>query len=184
MGLALGHVPAGETENLQTQEDLCTIKTFIRRYTVKRLRKSAFNHLADALTDNAEPSLAQKALFQKCFTIAQERKEEFEDILSQLNIDNNLEEIYCGILFETFSDAVNLGRILTFAAFSAELVAHCSLQGREDLAFEVAGWEADLLTQQRLDNWVQRQGGWASLAREIIGNNSSDSHDIAVATTH
>lgn len=165
MGLAIGafnvHVPAVGADHLQPgREDLCTIKAFIRHYTVNRLRESTFHHLADALTDFAEPSLAYHALLKRCIRLAEEKRKEFEDMCNQLNVDENLKEVYHSIVVQIFSDAVNLGRILAFVAFSAELVVHCARIGREDRAVEVAGWGTDVETQRRLDQWVREQGGW------------------------
>ena len=167
MELAIGafnvHVPGA----LPPQNDLYTIKDFIRQYTATRLRESNFHRLADSLTGfaNAEPSLAYGILFKKCFRLTEEKQEEFVDTCNQLNIDgHNFKEVYHRIVVQIFSDVVNLGRILAFTVFSAELVVRCARQGREDRAIEVASLGADIVTQRRLDQWVQDQGGWDSVA--------------------
>ena len=185
MGLAIGafnvHVPGA----LPPQEDLCTIKDFVRQYTATRLRENNFNRLADSLTGfaNAEPSLAYGILFKKCFRLTEEKREEFEDICNQLNIDgHNLEEMYHRIVIQIFSDVINFGRILAFTVFSAELVVHCARQGREDRAIEVASWGTDIVTQRRLDQWVQDQGGWDSVASQPI-DDQYRSEVIVIATT-
>ena len=183
MGLALGafnvHVPAVGADHLQPRDDVCTVKAFIRYYTVNRLRESTFHHLAEALTDSAEPSPSYEILLKRSTRLAEEKRGEFEDICNQLNVDENLEEVYHSIVVQIFSDAINLGRILALAAFSAELVVHCARQGREDRAVEVAGWGVNLATQRRLDQWVQEQGGW----NQIINNQPTNSNAVATVTT-
>ena len=188
MGLAIGafnvHVPAMGADALPRQEDQFTIKTFVRYYTVNRLRERTFHRLADALTDFAEPSLAYEALNQRCFKLSEEKREEFEDICNQLNIDGNLEEMYRSIVVQIFSDAVNLGRILAFAAFSAELIVHCALLGREDRAIEVANWVTDVVAQWRLDQWVHDQGGWYSVSSQSSNDQSgSDVGTVVIIAT-
>lgn len=145
---------------------------FVRAYIVDQLRKHNFDTLADkyAFLEEYGNDGSQLMLLHLADNLAEERKRQFEDILTRLQLTNeNLSETYQTIVKEMFIDGVNWGRILAFLVFAGSLAVYCAREDMEERVREVISW-AEYDVEKTVSRWITQQGGWKAFVEHFDEN--------------
>ncbi len=138
------------------------IRRFCRLYIMDQLRKHGCHHIVEQLSlEYREPEdESYQLLHQIANQLADERQQQFEDVLYALQLTNeNLKVTYDTVVTEIFRDGIHWGRVIAFLVFSSSLAVFCAQHGMESRVNEVIEWtESEMET--RLQRWILERGGW------------------------
>lgn len=138
------------------------IQSLPRQFIITQLREAGFTEIAEELEPVSNPNdPVHEAFHAIAVTLSEEREDQFADMLSTLGMDeNSLKHTYDTIVAELFKGQTHWGKIVTFIVFTSHMVLHCAR--RESLRHKVpqiVEW-TDAVMHEKLQCWVQEQGGW------------------------
>ncbi len=119
-------------------------------------------------------------LLQVANQLADERQQQFEDVLYALQITNeNLSITYNTVVMEIFRDGINWGRVVAFLVFSSSLAVYCAQHGMEARVREVIVWtEAQM--QSQLQKWICDRGGWQAFIDHFDDTSATFSQGVVM----
>lgn len=134
-----------------------------RYYIINHLRRGGFDDVADQLPPVRGTSHQSYIIIERIVNqLEQERSDQFQDILSGLDIDEgNLNITYKTVVEEIFNGGVHWGRIVAFLVFSGHFAIHCASHGLKEHVPDVMSWAEAEMTL-RICQWVEEQGGWGA----------------------
>lgn len=134
-----------------------------------QLRRQGCHHIVEQLSleHHETEDESYQILHQIANQLADERQQQFEDVLFALQLTNdNLKVTYETVITEIFSDGINWGRVVAFLVFSGNLAVYCAQHGMESRVDEVIVW-TETEMQTRLQRWIEERGGWQAFVEHF-----------------
>lgn len=140
-----------------------TTRNLVADYLNHRLRKRNYVWNGCPPLETASTNKIQTALRNLSDEFERRYRDEFDDMVSQLNITPDMAyPTFLAVAQELFIDGINWGRVVALITFGGAIAIECVDKDMEHLVDSIHDWVSTYITSN-LDQWITSHGGWVSI---------------------